>query len=147
MPSQQKELLIDGAYAAPEMGQIALGYIPQEQQDKWFIYFDGQWLHFHRSWTGSCIFQMRLLREEGHYRADKLLVNQDPAQYKMDDDQYNLSLAAYLVDHLLLRRFAQMPLPGNMSEQDQQRHQQHVMGQKGGNGRSIPLNLLPGNEK
>ena len=146
MPPQHKELLIEGAYADQEMAQIALGYIPQEQQDKWFIYFDGRILHFHRSWTGSCIFQLRLLREEDHYRADKLLVNSDPDQYKMDDDQYNLSMVAYLIDHLLLNRFAQLPYPGKMSEQDQQRHQGHVMGQKGGNGRSIPLNLFPGRD-
>ncbi len=145
MPAQHKELLIDGSYSAQEMAQIRRGFIPADQQDKWFIYFDGAQLHFHRSWTGACIFQLRFVVEEDYFRADRLLVNQDPSQYKMADDNYNLSLAGYLIDRLLLGRFAQLPLPGKMSEQDQKRHQQHVMGQKPGGNGSIRLNLLSDN--
>ncbi len=145
MPPQQKELLVDGSYSAQEMDQIKQGFIPASQEDKWFIYYEGPWLHFHRSWTGTCIFQMLFVAEDGYFRADRLIVNQDPGQYKINDDNYNLSLAAYLIDHLLLGRFAQVPLPGKMSEQDQQRHQQHVMGQKLGKNGSIRLNLLSDN--
>ncbi len=145
MPSLRKELLIEGSYSSQEVSQMRYGYIPADQQDKWFIYFDGDWLHFHRSWTGSCIFQMLLVAEEDYFRADRLLVNQDPTQYKMNDDTYNLSLVAYLIDHLLLGRFAQIPLPGKMSEQDRQRHQQHVMGQQSGRSGAIRLNLLSDN--
>jgi hypothetical protein len=142
MPPAHVELLIDGRYTPQEMNQIQRGFIPADQQDKWFIYYDGTLLHFHRSWTGTCIFQMALVAEEDHTRATRLIVNQDPSQYKVTDNSYNLSLAAYLVDHLLLGRFSPMPLPGKMSEQDQQRHQQHVMGQQPGHGRSIRLNFL-----
>lgn len=142
MPSRHRRLLIEGSYATDEMRRIELGYIPAEQQDKWFVYFDEEWLHFHRSWTGTCIFQLHLTAGEACFQADTLVINQDPSEYKMDDDAYNLSLVAYLVDHLLLGRFAQLPFPGKMTEQDQTRHQQHVMGQKRGENGSIPLNLL-----
>ncbi len=142
MPTRQKRLLIEGSYTPDEMQRIERGFIPAEQQDKWFIYLDGEWLHFHRSWTGTCIFQLHLVAGETGFQADELIVNQDPSEYKMNDDAYNLSLVAYLVDHLLLGRFAQLPLPGKMTEQDQIRHQQHVMGQKRRGNSSIPLNLL-----
>jgi hypothetical protein len=28
--------------------------------DRWFIFFESDWLYFHRSWTGDCIFAVRL---------------------------------------------------------------------------------------
>lgn len=145
MPAARKVLAVDGRYTATEVGQIAHGYIPADQQDKWFIYFAAGWLHFHRSWTGTCIFQLSLTAVDDHFSAQELIVNQDPEQYKMNDDQYNLSLVAYLVDNLLLGRFAQMPLPGKMSPQDEQRHRQHVMGRRPGQGGSIRLTLLSEN--
>ena len=130
MPVKQRELTLDGRYLQPEMDQITLGFIPRDSQDKWFLYFDDAWLHCHRSQTGTCVFQLQLLADEHEFRAVRFVVNQDPSQYKMTDDTYNVSLLSYLVDHLLLGRFAQMPLPGKMSEQDQQRHRRHVMGEK-----------------
>lgn len=140
MPTAYKELALDGRYTAAEMAQISRGYRPQEQQDKWFIYFADEWLHVHRSWTGTCIFQLRLLPDEAQYHADRLRVNADPAQYTMADDAYNVSLLAYLIDHLLLNRFAPMPLPGKMSTADEQRHTQHVMGER--QERGIRLSVL-----
>lgn len=130
MPGAHRELVLDGRYTQAEMVQIARGYIPGVQQDKWFIYFDGEWLHVHRSWTGTCIFQLQLLPDGAAYNAEQLRINADPTQYKMADDVYNVALLAYLIDHLLLGRFAQMPLPGKMSLQDEKRHQKHVMGEK-----------------
>lgn len=145
MPTRQKRLLITGNYTPDEMRHIERGFIPATQEDKWFIYLDGEWLHFHRSWTGTCIFQLHLAASETGCQADELIVNQEPSEYKMNDDAYNLSLVAYLIDHLLLGRFAQLPLPGKMTEQDQARHQQHVMGRRPGQDGSVPLTLLSRN--
>ncbi|MCA9962118.1 MAG: hypothetical protein KC443_23950, partial [Anaerolineales bacterium] len=72
MPAARRALELDGRYTAPEMAQIALGFIPREQQDKWFVYFDGEWLHVHRSWTGTCIFQLQLLPDGETYRTEQL---------------------------------------------------------------------------
>jgi hypothetical protein len=32
---------------------------PQSTDDRWFIFFEKDWLYFHRSWMGRCIFQVR----------------------------------------------------------------------------------------
>lgn len=144
MPVIQRELTLDGRYSQTEMDQITLGFIPRGSGDKWFLYYDGAWLHCHRSQTGTCVFQLQLLPDEDAYRAVKFVVNQDPAQYKMTDDAYNVSLLSYLIDHLLLDRFAQMPLPGKMSAQDEQRHRRHVMGEKESGGPSLHLRVQNG---
>ncbi|MCZ7667163.1 MAG: hypothetical protein M5U34_08070 [Chloroflexi bacterium] len=41
-----------------------------------------------------------------------------------------MELIAFLIDNLLLNRFAVLPTPQNMSEEDKRKHQQHVMGKR-----------------
>ena len=128
MPAACKELAVSGSYTAAEYEQISFGYIPQDQQDKWFVYLEGQWLHFHRSWTGSCIFQLQLVPAETGYEAVKAIANRDPEQYRSSGDEPDVKLIAHLVDELLLGRFSILPTPGGLNPEDQQRHQEHVMG-------------------
>lgn len=134
MPAAHKELALDGRYTAVEHAQISLGFIPQEQQDKWFIYMEEEWLHFHRSWTGSCIFQLQFSPVDDHYQVTKAIVNRDPDQYRNSDDAQDVRLISHLIDELLLGRFSVLPAPGNLSPEDQQRYQQDVMGQRGSGG-------------
>src|SRR5690606_34385001 len=60
MPNGRKELLLDGRYTREEFVTISQGLVPQSPADKWFIYLEGQWLYFHRSASGSCIFQLQI---------------------------------------------------------------------------------------
>lgn len=142
MPAAHKELPLDGAYSAKEYAQISLGFIPQSQEDKWFVYLADEWLYFHRSWTGSCIFQLHIAPVDDYYAADKAIVNRDPAQYRSADDEQDVRLISHLVDELLLGRFSVFPAPGNLSAADQQRHEELVMGKSGQSG--LRLNVRNG---
>jgi len=130
MPTTQKELPLSGVYSAEEYDKISYGFLPKSQDDKWFIYLENDWLSIHRSATGTCVFQLHIIPEGDQYLAVKALVNRDPSQYRSKSDQQDVELIAYLVDNLLLDRFATLPTPKNMSEEDKQRHEQHVMGKK-----------------
>ena len=134
MPAAQKELSLSGVYTDEEYEQISSGFLPQSQQDKWFIYFEDEWLYFHRSWTGTCVFQLQIVLGNCKYHATKAIVNRDPEQYRNTNDQQDVQMIAYLIDQLLLGRFATLPTPKNMSEEDKQRRQKHVMGTKGADG-------------
>ena len=39
-----------------EFEHIKRGIVPEEMEEKWFIYFEDDKLYFHRSWSGSLIF-------------------------------------------------------------------------------------------
>jgi len=39
---------------------MMLGHVPEDMDDKWFIFFEDGWLNFCRSWTGHSIFGVRL---------------------------------------------------------------------------------------
>jgi hypothetical protein len=134
MPAANKELPVSGSYTAKEYERLSFGFIPQDQDDKWFIYLEGEWLHVHRSWTGSCIFQLHIAWADDHYEAVRAIANRDPEQYRSSSDEQDVKLLSHLVDELLLGRFSILPAPGGLSPEDQQRHQEHVMGRPRGGG-------------
>jgi hypothetical protein len=144
MPDARKELLLDGRYTCDEFVTISQGLVPQFSADKWFIYLEDEWLNIHRRASGSCIFQLQIVSGSGEYAANVLRVNQDPGQYRSLSDEYDVALLSYLVDAVLLGRFAPFPQPEQFSEEDHQRHQQHVMGQDSSDG-GLSLRVVNGN--
>lgn len=143
MPEAHKELALEGNFSRQEYTTISQGVIPQEQTDKWFIYLDGEWLHFHRSQTGTCIYKLQILPFEDRYYAPKAIVNRDSAQYRMDDDEYDVAMISYLIDRLLLGRFVPLPTPKGLREQDQARYKKDVIGKESDDG-SINLGMVNG---
>ncbi len=135
MPTAQKELPLDGMFSEEEFAKIQVGLIPKRPLDKWFIYLEREWLHFHRSSSGTSIFRLRIVPFEDRYHANLAIVNREPSQYRNKDDKYDVALIGYLIDHLLLGRFAPMPTPKGLRQQDQARYKQDMMGKKQKTGR------------
>ena len=55
MPAERKTIPLDLRFSAEEMARIVRGVVPQQMEDKWFIYYEKQKLYLHRSWTGYCV--------------------------------------------------------------------------------------------
>jgi O-acetyl-ADP-ribose deacetylase (regulator of RNase III) len=73
---------------------LLLGNVPQEMEDKWFVFRDGDQLLFHRSWTGILIFRVALAHEaDGRVTLGNVFRNADAEQYSGDDDQAIATLA------------------------------------------------------
>lgn len=128
MPPQRKELELDGMFSRHEYVTVSLGKVPQSPADKWFIYLDGEWLYFHRAQTGACVFQLRIQPFEDRYHANLAVVNRNPQQYRNEDDEYDVAMIAYLIDHLLLGRFVPIPKPKGLRKQDVSQYKHDVMG-------------------
>lgn len=47
------------------------GPIPQQTEDKWFIFYENDWLYFHDSWTGFGICTTQLIKEQEGYSINK----------------------------------------------------------------------------
>ena len=109
-PELRQTLAFEAAFDDAELRMISQGVIPRAMEDKWFIYLDtDDWLYFHRSWTGACIYAMQLLRTGEGARVGSAWVNRDPAQYGLADDDFDLRLLRFLIDRLLLGREAVFP--------------------------------------
>ena len=91
------------------MQQIRAGLIPEEMEDKWFIYWQDDTLFFHRSWTGFCIYVVHFVKDGDCYRMRKAELNRNPKQYEETSDAKDVSLISYLIDVLLLHKEAEFP--------------------------------------
>lgn len=81
MPELKAKLPYERAFSRDEFERISLGLKPETMEGKWFIFLDGEWLSFHRSWTGICVYQVRLEQTANGHRVAEAWVNRDPEQY------------------------------------------------------------------
>jgi hypothetical protein len=88
---------------------VRRGLIPEEMEQKWFIYWEGDTLHFHRSWTGYCIYKVTFEPEGNGLAATQLRINHSPTQHKGASDDHDRQMAAWLIDALLLGKQAEWP--------------------------------------
>ena len=109
LPSIHTTVNLGRTFSIEEMDCIRRGFIPEEMEDKWFIYWQDDTLFFHRSWTGFCIYVAHFQCTNGEWRVIGAEVNADPEQHHLSSDRLEPKLIDYLIDLLLLRRDASFP--------------------------------------
>ena len=114
MPECRSRLEFDIVFSAEEYEKIAFGLIPLDMDDKWVIFLEDDWLYFHRSWTGACIYQIKLKAEGDKYCVTEAWVNRNSEQYGATDNEYDAKLLSFLIDNFLLGRTTPFPLPCNL---------------------------------
>ncbi len=80
MPELKTQLQVEEVFTKEEYTYLSWGFIPVSMDDKWFFYLEEDWLHIYCSWSGFCIFQVRLERFEDGYQVAEAWVNDDPEQ-------------------------------------------------------------------
>ncbi len=101
MPESRRPLAWRCEFSPDELAALARGLIPQEMEDKWFIFLEDDVLSFHRSWTGICCYQVRL--EGGGVR--EAFYN---PEVEMSEEEHR-ELLGFLVERLLLDRPVTFP--------------------------------------
>jgi hypothetical protein len=81
MPAAKIRLHVDRMFTEEEYHCLQKGFLPEEMEDKWFAYFENEWLFIHRSWTGFCIYQVHLVPSGSEYSMDEIWVNGDTDQF------------------------------------------------------------------
>ena len=104
MPEKKIPLGFQGTYTKNEYQRMSRGWLPYEMEDKWFIFEEGGWLSFHRSWTGYCVFRIHLTEIAGLYEVDESWANRDESQYANTDLQQDQESLLLLIDNFLLGR-------------------------------------------
>jgi len=84
MPKEQSRFVLHRHFSKEETENLRYGNIPQEMEDKWFWYMDGNTLYAHRSWTGHCIFIIRFAFETDEH---VVTVNQNQEQCGMSIEE------------------------------------------------------------
>ncbi len=105
-PVRRGDLAFSAMFTKAESERLKRGLIPREMEDKWFICLHDGWLLFYRSWTGYCIYGLRLDAKREGFAVAESWVNRDPKQYRGTDIDYDRELLRHLIDALLLHRSA-----------------------------------------
>lgn len=115
-PMPAKIVLLDytANFTPEEFEKISRGFIPQEMEDKWFIFLNGKTLKFHRSWTGHCIYQVEFYHNREKFSVYRAIANRDQEQYGQSDDAYDSQMLHFLISNFLLGRKEPFPMPSDL---------------------------------
>lgn len=92
MPEQHAVFTLHRHLSEEEAAVLRMGNIPQEMEDKWFWYCEGNTLYAHRSWTGNCIYILQMNPDQDEHR---VTVNRNPEEYGCTDiaeDEHNMNM-------------------------------------------------------
>ena len=98
MPSANSTIAIARQYSDREFERLSAGQIPEEMEDKWFVFYEKPDLFLHRSWTGACIYQVAFHPDGRFFSATSAIVNRDKSQYAEQNDEHDILLLAILMD-------------------------------------------------
>lgn len=103
MPERRTVLYPKLSFNPKEMVKIRRGFFPTVMEEKWFLYFTGDRLRMHRSWTGILIFDVGFAVDpEGGACVTDVVVNREPREYTNTDDDEDSKLLEYVIScHLL----------------------------------------------
>ena len=104
MPENSTTIELNQEFSKIQMEGIRNGCVPEQMEDKWFIYFDqseGK-LYLHRSWTGYCIYIVQFEERGDKFTATTAIVNRDSSQYSCTDDEEDKRTALTVIGAVLL---------------------------------------------
>jgi len=103
--SENKEKIpFEAFYSDSEVEFIGLGFVPESMDDKWFIYSEEDWVYFHRSWSGHCIFMVKLDGSPAGGRIAEAWVTRDSTQYNSSGSEGDMELLSTLIINMLVSR-------------------------------------------
>ena len=104
MPKATKLVPYERELSAAQYKRLCHGFIPQSMDDRWFFFTEGAWTQFHRSWTGYCIFRVRVVSCRKRWRVAEVWVSRNSKQYNPRDDRHILEELDWLFDFFISRK-------------------------------------------
>ncbi len=97
-----KRIDIDLLFTVKQFSKLKNGLIPQQMEDKWFIYYENEWLYFHRSWTGNGMYKAKLNKVTEGYTIKEFWVERNQEKYKNEADNTDIETFSFLIERGLL---------------------------------------------
>ena len=111
-----------------QFARLKDGLIPEQMEDKWFIYYEESHLFFHRSWTGQPVYRVTLKNVPNGDEVREALWSKDPDDASGFGPDYHVQLLDFLVSNLLLGQAKSFPVPGDLTEPMRAVFQHHISG-------------------
>ena len=111
-PAEAKQLKIEATYTEKEHGYIMLGFLHMQMEDKWFIYWEKDWVYFHRSWTGYPVFKVGFEKTNEGYKIKEAWVNRKPGLFNDLENAEDVMTLNFLINRILLCKHCEIPGDG-----------------------------------
>jgi len=98
-----KRIKIALQFTEEQYSKLKKGLIPHQMEDKWFIFFEDDWLYFHRSWTGLGIFKAQLIKDQEGYSIIEFWAERNHEYYSNEDDNSDIEAFCFLIAGGLLK--------------------------------------------
>ena len=100
LPEKRAQLAFAACYSDARAESMMHGFVPSQMEEKWFVFHEDGWLYFHRSWTGACIFALRLDGSPAGVRVIDSWVSRDSEHFTSTDLVADRKMLAALIDYL-----------------------------------------------
>ena len=90
MPKKHRIIPLGINFSQDEYSALQKGFVPCQMEDKWFVYFQGNNLYCHRSWTGFCVYIGKFKIIEGKPYLHEVQINENKKQYKTQSDFFEI---------------------------------------------------------
>ena len=102
MPLKRVHISLDKTFSKEEIEYLKIGFIPKDMDHRWFMYWQDNSLYLHRSWVGVCIYVVNFTLKDDVYKATNIIVNRDPLEYSLIDDDKDRSTTLKLIKMLIV---------------------------------------------
>jgi hypothetical protein len=99
------------SFSATEYTAIQRGFVPEEMEDKWFLFFEDDVLYLHRSWSGHCVYRVAFQSLGDAWEVREANVSADQQHYRRGPADYEVRLVDFLIRALLLNQVVPFPFP------------------------------------
>ena len=104
LPERRESLKMSLQYGRHDYNKIRAGLVPNNMDDRWFIFFEDGWLYVYRSWSGFCVYGACFEDTPTGGFLSKAWVNANKEQYNLSDPKEEAQLLETLIAELLLTR-------------------------------------------
>jgi len=77
---------------------IKKGLIPNNKEDKWYVYFENNWLYFIKFCSGQEIYKAELIYKNNYYYIDDIWVERDQDIYSNLNDDFDICIIHIIVE-------------------------------------------------
>ena len=102
LPKQRVQIPFERSFTQSEFSRLSRGFVAQSMEDRWHVFFKDPWLTFVRSWSGFCIYKVRIEENGFEHRVAMVLINRDGRQYGGHDTREEAQLLSHLIDGMLV---------------------------------------------
>lgn len=101
-PVEREHFQIPDVFSDADGERMRMGHVPEDMDDKWFIFFEDGWLSVCRSWTGHCIFGVKLDGAPFGIRVTDAWASRDREQYNSSGQEADIQTIRQLIANRLL---------------------------------------------